>query len=152
MLQFEQTIIVHAPVGPVFDFVADRSHLATIWPSLIELTDLKRRPTGSCTFSYAYKMAGIRLEGTGEDTEYVAKQRIITKLTGGLDCTITFRFAPVGAQQTKVLFAVAYAVPTALVRKVGEPFVAQLNEHEAELVLRNLKTHFEVAVATPISR
>jgi uncharacterized membrane protein len=147
VLKFEKSVTISAPLDQVFDYVADRSHLPTIWPSLIEVSDLKKRPTGGCTFAYAYKMAGLRLQGTGEDSEYVAKERIVTKLTGGVDGTITFRFERVGTA-TKAHLAVAYTPPTVLTRKVGEPFVAQLNEHEAELVLRNLKTHFEVAVVT----
>jgi uncharacterized membrane protein len=151
VLQFEKSVTLSAPLEQVFDYVADRSHLPTIWPSLIEVSDLKRRPTGGCTFAYAYKMAGLRLQGTGEDSEYVAKERIVTKLVGGLDGTITFRFERIGAT-TKAHLAVAYTPPAVLLQKVGEPFVAQLNEHEAELVLRNLKTHFEVGVPASLTR
>jgi uncharacterized membrane protein len=145
VLKFEKSVTMSAPLDQVFDYVDDRSHLPTIWPSLIEVTDLKKLPTGGCTFAYAYKMAGQRLQGTGKDSEYMAKELIVTKLTGSLEGTITFRFERVGTA-TKAHLAVAYTPPTALIQKVGEPFLAQLNEHEAELVLRNLKTHFEVAV------
>jgi hypothetical protein len=31
---------IHAPVQQVFDYVANWSNLATIWPSLIEVKDL----------------------------------------------------------------------------------------------------------------
>jgi uncharacterized membrane protein len=151
VLKFEKSVTISAPLEQVFDYVADRSHLPTIWPSLIDLTDLKRQSSGGSTFKYTYKMAGLRLEGMGEDSEYVAKQHIVSKLTGGLEGTLTFRFESVGTS-TKVHVAVAYTPPTLLTRKVGEPFLAQLNEHEAELVLRNLKTHFEVAAVTPITR
>jgi len=82
----------------------------------------------------------------------VANERIVTTLTGGLEGTITFRFERSGGAATKAHLAVTYTPPAVLTRKVGEPFLAQLNEHEAELVLRNLKTHFEVAVATPSTR
>ena len=78
MLQFERSIVISAPVEEVFGYVADRSHLATIWPSLVEIKDVKRLPSGGSAFKYVYKMAGWRLEGTGSDSEYVAKERIIT--------------------------------------------------------------------------
>jgi uncharacterized membrane protein len=152
VLQFEKSIGISAPVEEVFGYVADRSHLATIWPSLIAITDVKRLPSGGSAFKYVYKMAGWRLEGTGADSEYVAKERIITKLTGGVEGTITFRFDSLSPKQTKVILAVVYAMPKEAAQPVGEPFVAQMNEHEAELVLRNLKTHFEVAVAHPLAR
>lgn len=151
MLNFEKSVTISAPLDQVFDYFADRSHLPTIWPSLIDLTDLKKRPTGGATFKYAYKMAGMRLEGEGEDNEYVAKERIVTKLTGGLEGTITFRVERFGTA-TKAHLAVAYTSPALLVRKVGEPFLAQVNEHEAELVLRNLKAYCEVGVAAATPR
>ena len=73
-------------------------------------------------------------------------------LTGGVEGTITFRFDAVSPKQTKVHLAVAYTVPEKAVQPVGEPFVAQMNEHEGELVLRNLKSRFEVAVLHPVAR
>jgi secreted protein with Ig-like and vWFA domain len=145
-------MLIPAPVEEVFDYVADRSHLATIWPSVIDIKDVKRLPSGGSAFQYVYKMAGWRLEGTGSDSEYVAKERIITLLTGGLEGTITFRFESVSNKQTKVRLAVVYTMPKEAFQKDSEPYVAQLNEHEAELVLRNLKSRFEVAVALPVAR
>lgn len=147
MLKFERSLTLNTPVEQVFEYVADRSHLPTIWPSLIEVTDLKHLPAGGMTFKYVYKLAGMRLQGTAEDTEWVAKERIVTKLGGNLEGTITFRFEAVG-RQTKVQFACAYTPPVTLISTLGEPFVAKLSEHEAELVLQNLKAHFEVGIAT----
>lgn len=151
MLKFQKSIVIHAPVQQVFDYVANWSHLATIWPSLIEVKDLKRLPSSGSTFKYAYTMAGLHLEGKGEDIEYVAKERIVTRMTGDLDGTITFRFEPIDAT-TKVQFACEYTAPAAVLRKVGEPFVTKLNEHEATLVLQNLQTYFEVAAVSPTIR
>lgn len=151
MLQFQKSMTIHAPVQQVFDYVANWSNLATIWPSLIEVKDIKRPPSGGGTFKYAYKMAGLHLEGKGEDIEYVAKERIVTRMTGDLEGTIIFRFEPAGAT-TKVQFAFEYTAPAALLRKVGEPFVTKLNEHEAALVLQNLQTYFEVAAIAPTIR
>jgi hypothetical protein len=151
VLRFEKSIVISAPVEEVFAYVADRSHLATIWPSLIAIRDVQRLPSGGSTFKYVYKKAGWRLEGTGSDSEYVAKERIITNLTGGVEGTITFRFDSVSPKQTKLILVVASTAPDKAVQGGGETFIAQLNEHEAELVLRTLKTHFEVAVAHPVA-
>jgi uncharacterized membrane protein len=151
VLQFERSIVISAPVEEVFGYVADRSHLATIWPSLIEIKDVKSLPSGGATFKYVYKMAGWRLEGVGSDSEYVAKERIITLLVGDLEGTITFRFEAVSTKQTKAHLAVAYTVPQKAAQRVGEPFIAQMNEHEGELVLRNLKSRFEVAIPQQVA-
>jgi uncharacterized membrane protein len=151
VLQFEKSISIPAPVEEVFDYVADRPHLATIWPNLVAIKDVKLLPSGGSAFTYVYKMAGWRLEGTGSDSEYVAKERIITTLTGDLEGTITFRFDSVSPKQTKAHLAVAYTAPEKAVQGVGEPLVAQMNEHEGELVLRNLKSRFEVAIPQQVA-
>jgi uncharacterized membrane protein len=145
MLQFERSLTIPAPVEKVFDYVFDRTHLPAIWPSLLEVKGLKRLPTGGYTFGYLYRMAGMTFEGVAEDIEYAAKERFVTKITGGIEGTITFRFEPVGSQ-TKVYFIASYTMPAALA-KLGEPALMQFGEHEATLVLENLKTYFAVGVA-----
>ena len=135
----------------VFDYVADRSHLATIWPSLIEIKEVKSLPSGGSAFKYVYKMAGWRLEGTGSDSEYVAKERIITLFT------VAWRGRSPSALRRSVPNRPRRTLPSPMrakeaVQRAGEPFVAQMNEHEGELVLRNLKSRFEVAVLHPVAR
>ena len=109
----------------VFSYVADRSHLATIWPSLIAIKDVKSLPSGGSAFKYIYKMAGWRLEGTGSDSEYVAKERIVTLLIGDLEGTITFRFEAISPKQTKAHLAVAYTVPEKAVQRIRAATVRQ---------------------------
>jgi uncharacterized protein YndB with AHSA1/START domain len=144
MLQFERNLTIPAPVEKVFDYVFDRTHLPGIWPSLLQVKGYKLLPTGGYTFGYVYKMAGMQFEGIAEDIEYVPNERLVTKVTGGIEGTITFRFEPIGTQ-TKAYFLVSYTLPPTL-PKVEEPAIVQFNEHEATLMLENLKTHFEVGV------
>ena len=58
-------MLIPAPVEEVFDYVADRSHLTTIWPSVIDIKDVKRLPSGGSAFQYAYKDGGLALRGHG---------------------------------------------------------------------------------------
>jgi uncharacterized membrane protein len=145
MLRFERSATIGAPVEKVFDYIADRSHLPAIWPSLIEVKDVKRLPAGGYTFTYVYKLADTRFEGKGEDTEFLPKERLVTKITGSIEGTFTFRFEPVGTE-TKVHFAVAYTLPAAFISKLGEPYLAKANEREAELLLQNLNEYFKLAI------
>lgn len=147
MLKFEKSVTIAAPVEKIFDYVADPSHMPAIWPSLVEVKDLKHLPTGGYTFTYVYKMADTRFEGKGEHIEFVPKRRFVTKITGGIEGTLTYRFEPIGTE-TKVVFVAAYTLPAPLIAKLGEPYIAKVNEREAELTLQNLKGYFELATIT----
>lgn len=151
MVKFERSLTIDVPVEKIFDYLSDRTHLPLVWPSLLDIKQVKKLPTGGYTFAYVYKMANMRFEGTGEDTEFLPKQRIVTKLVGDIEGTITFTFEPVGTH-TKVFFAVAYTVPPVLLGKFPEPIVLKLNELEAEFVLANLKTWTEAGLTVPAGR
>lgn len=144
MVKFEKSILVGAPVERVWEYLADHTHLPEIWPSLWEIKDLKKLPTGY-TFKYAYKMAGMRFEGTCEDVEFLTKDRIVTKIMGGIEGTITLRFEPMGTQ-TRVYFMPEYKIPTTLLAKYPEPMFLKFGEHEALFLLENLKMFLEAPV------
>ena len=88
-------------------------------------------------------MAGIHLEGTSEDTEYIPNQRIVSKSKGGVESTQTWMFQPEG-DETKVTFEVEYTVPIPVLGKLAEAIIVKMNEHEGEVILANLKTRMEV--------
>ena len=88
-------------------------------------------------------MAGIRLEGTSEDIEYITNQRIVTKTKGGAESTQTWLFEP-EAGGTKVTFKVEYSVPIPVLGKLAEAVIVKMNQHEGDLLLANLKARMEV--------
>ena len=142
MSKLEKSITINAPVEKIFNYFSDRTHLPEIWPSLVEITDIKPLPNGGCTFHWTYKMAGMRLSGTTEDTEYVANQRIVGKTKGGIDSiqTWTFQSEDIG---TKVTFTVDYKIPIPVLGKVAEAVIVKMNEHEGRTLLENLKAIME---------
>jgi len=142
MAKVEKTITINAPVEKVFGYVNEPTNLPEIWPSMVEAKDVQRLPNGGNSFGWVYKMAGMRFEGTSEDTEVVANQRVVSKSKGGIESTITWTFQP-EASGTKVTFEAEYTVPIPLLGKLAEAFIVKQNEHEAELLLANLKTRME---------
>jgi len=151
MLTFERSITIDQPIETVFDYIADPLHFVPIWPGLAEVTNVKPLPAGGYKFSYVYYMAGMRLEGWGEFVEFVPKTRVVCKLTGGLEATLTFKFQPV-AKQTTVYFTVAYTIPTPLLTKLPEPAFKELSLHEIDCLLANLKTVLPFFAPTPTAR
>jgi len=142
MAKVEKTITINAPVEKVFGYVEEPANLPEIWPSLVEAKDVQRLPNGGTSFRWVYKMTGVRFEGTSEDTEYVANQRVVSKTKGGIESTVTWTFQP-EAGGTKVTYEAEYTVPIPLLGKLAESFIVKQNEREAELILANLKARME---------
>jgi uncharacterized protein YndB with AHSA1/START domain len=142
MAKVEKTITINAPIEKVFGYVEEPTNLPEIWPSLVEAKDVQRLPNGGTSFRWVYKMAGVRFEGTSEDTDYVANQRVVSKTKGGIESTVTWTFQP-EAGGTKVTYEAEYTVPIPLLGKLAESFIVKQNEGEAELILANLKDRME---------
>ena len=142
MAKGETTITINAPVEDVFSCIDEPSNLPEIWPGMVEAKDVQRLPNGGNSFRWVYKMAGMRFEGTSEDTEYVVNQRVVSKTKGGIESTVTWTLQP-EASGTKVTFEAEYSVPIPLLGKLAEAFIVKQNEREAELLLANLKAKME---------
>ena len=143
MAKVEKSITINAPVGKIFNYISQPTNLPEFWPSLVETSDVQELPNGGHSNRWVYKMAGIRLEGTSEDVEYVTNQRLVSKTKGGVESTQTWMFQP-EAGGTKVTFEVEYTVPIPVLGKLAEAIIVKMNEHEGELILANLKARMEV--------
>jgi uncharacterized membrane protein len=143
MAKMKRTIIINAPVEKVFGYMNEPTNLPEIWPSMVEVKDVKQTPEGvGSSFGWLYKMAGMRFEGASETTEYVANQRNVTKSTRGIQSTFVWTYQP-EASGTKLTVEVEYTVPMPLLGKLAEAFIVKLNEHEADVLLANLKARME---------
>ena len=142
MAKVEKTITINAPVEKVFGYVSEPTNLPEIWPSLVEVKDVHRLPNGGTSNQWVYKMAGMRLEGTSEDIEYVVNQRFVARTKGGAESTQTWICQP-EAGGTKVTFGVEYTVPIPVLGKLAEAVIVKMNQHEGEAILANLKARME---------
>ena len=142
MAKAEKSITINAPVEKVFAFIDEHANIPQIWPSLVEVTDIKSLPNGGYSDRFVYKMAGIRLEGTSEAIEYVANQRTVTENKGGIEGTVTWTYETEDGG-TKVTFEVEYTVPVPVLGKLAESLIVKLNEREAETLLANVKDRME---------
>ena len=61
MAKLEQIITIQSPVDKVFAYISEPANQVEIWPSMVEVTDVKRLPDGGYTHGWVYKMAGVRL-------------------------------------------------------------------------------------------
>ena len=141
MAKLTKSITIDAPVEKVFDYVSDSTNLPEIWPSLMEMKDVKHLPDGTTTDSWTYKMAGIQLKGTTV-TKYVENKSVISKTEGGVKSTQIWTFEPEDGG-TKATFEVEYTVPIPVVGKLAEAIVVKMNDHEGDIIMSNLKSRME---------
>jgi uncharacterized membrane protein len=143
MAKLKGTISIHAPVEKVFGYMADPTNLPEIWPSMVEVKDVKKTPDGAVSgYNWVYKMAGMRFEGTSETSEAVANQRVVVKNVTGIPSTFVWTYQPEDGG-TKLTVEVEYTVPVPLLGKLAEAFIVKQNEHEADVMLANLKARME---------
>jgi len=138
MAKIIKTININAPADKIFDYVDDSTNLPEIWPSMVEIKDVKEDKS----FTWVYKMAGMHFEGSSDLIESIAGKRHVTKSTRGIPSTFVWTYQPEQAG-TKLTLECEYTIPVPLLGKLAESFIVKMNEREAEAMLANLKTRME---------
>ena len=142
MTTIEKSIVIDAPVKDVFAYIEEPVNLLEIWPSMVEIKDVKTLPAGGHQFHWVYKMAGRRLEGDLDTVEFDRDKHFVSKTTGEIAATFDYTFVPDNGR-TKVEVKTEYEIPQTLLAKLTEPFLRKLNERESETFLENLKDRLE---------
>ena len=144
MAKIVRSVTINVPVEKVFNYMDDPLNLPEIWPSLVEISDVKRTPEGvGSTNLWVYKLAGIRIEGKAEIVEYIINEQIVTKASGGgLESTQTYAFEGTNGG-TKFTCESVYTIPIPVLGKLAEAVVVKLNENEADVFMANLKVRME---------
>jgi coenzyme Q-binding protein COQ10 len=137
MARVERSITINAPVEKVFAYIEDPINELEWIPSLVEIQDVAGQGVET-HFRWAYKMAGMRLEGEGTNTEYIPNERIVTRSKGGIVSTWALTFEPHDGG-TKLNLVIEYTIPVPVLGKLAEALVLRQNEREADLALANIK-------------
>ncbi|MEW5831181.1 MAG: SRPBCC family protein [Chloroflexota bacterium] len=143
MVKLQRAITIHAPVDRVFAYMNDPCNLPEIWPSMVEVKDVKPNPKGGHDFGWVYKMAGMRFDGASEMVEYEANRRMATQSTKGIESRFAWTFETVDGD-TRLSVEIEYNVPIPLLGRLTEALIVKQNEHEAATLLENLKSRMEV--------
>jgi len=141
MAKIESSVTINAPVEEVFEF-ARPENLPEIWPSLVEVSNIKELPNGGFSWDWVYKMAGMRFNGASSHTEFVVNERTVAESTGGIESIITWLYQPEDGG-TKMTTIADYKVPLPLLGKLAESFIVKFNENESQTILANLKARME---------
>jgi ligand-binding SRPBCC domain-containing protein len=142
MPKIEKSILIDAKVEKVFAFMSEPGNLLEIWPSLLDVKNVQPLPNGGYCYDWTYKLAGLRFQGQSEWTEFVKDQRVVDTNKGGIPSTFVWTYHPEDGG-TRLNMSVDYSLPGAVLRKLAEPIVHKMNEHESEIILANLKARME---------
>ncbi|MEF8773119.1 MAG: SRPBCC family protein [Halobacteriales archaeon] len=142
MFTVEQEIEIEAPPGAVFSFIDDPRNHVKITPGLIDVSDIEALADGGKRAEYRYKLAGVKLTGTVEDAERLPGRKLVQRLDGAIDGTISYDLAEENGA-TRLTYEAEYSLPDTVIDTVLEPIAEAYNRREAEATVRNMKTHLE---------
>ena len=143
MEKIRKIVSIKAPLNKVYDYVTTPENLLEIWPSMVEVTDVKRSADGAHSFNWVYKMGGIHFKGHADTIEVKQNSRIVVKSEKGIPSTFVWIFAGENGN-TRVTLEVEYTMPGKLLDKLADKFLHRVNDREAELLLENLKARMEI--------
>jgi uncharacterized protein YndB with AHSA1/START domain len=136
MIRTEKSIVINVPVAEVFAYTADPQHVPEYFHGCLEIADIRRLPNGGFAAKTVNRFAGLHTEMTGETTEFVPNERMVTKSTGKLaDVT-----------KTRVTCIEEYTIHGGFLAKLGDPFLSRYVDHGAELTQETLKARVEAGV------
>lgn len=141
MAKVKKSIRINAPVGKVFDYLADQKSQPDWIPSMVEVWDTSEPALGS-KFKWKYKMAGVLLEGKTEVTELVQNKRLRTVSSGAVSSDWLFLLEAKNGG-TELELTIEYTVPVPVLGKLAEKIVLKRNEREADLAMENIKVTLE---------
>lgn len=142
MATFKDSIFINAPVERVFEYHTDPKNNPEYWPSFEVVKDVEELPTGGTKYTWVYKMAGVKFEGTSKTTEFIPNQRYSYESKGGIESTFVFEYTPEG-EGTRLSVEVEYTVPVPVLGKLAETIIVKMNEREGKTSLANLKDRLE---------
>lgn len=142
MTQVNKSVRIHAPIEKVFAYLTQPENFPEIWPSMIEVKNVKANSNGGNDFEWKYKMAGITFEGATKSTEFEYCKKQVTDSIKGIHTHFEWIFST-KREMTMVELLIEYTIPVPVLQKLTDSFVSKQNEREAETLLLNLKVLME---------
>ena len=142
MATVKNSIKINSPVEKVFEYSTNPKNLPEIWPSLVEVKNIKKLENGGNSYDWVYKMAGMNFKGSSEDIEVIPNKCVVSTSSVGIESTVKWEYQPVD-DGTIMTSTIEYKVPVPLLRKLAESIIVKMNENEGEVILANLKARME---------
>ncbi len=149
MHKMKKSLEIKAPVERVYEFVTTPTNLPSVWPSMVEVSNVETRAGGWHSFDWTYKMAGLKFHGHAEPKKVETNKFVEMRNEAGIPSTLRWTYEARGASMLLTV-EVEYDIPTPLLGKIAESILVKINERELDTLLHNLKTILEpIAQARP---
>lgn len=149
-MKIRKSIRIAAPIDVVFEYLTNPHNLLEIWPSMVEVSNVQLKGDGTHSYDWVYKMAHLKFHGHSETIELEKNARVVVRNDTGIPSTFIWTYAGDDGN-TKLTVEVEYTLPIALLDKLAEPFIARINEREAETLLENLKLRMESGASKSVA-
>lgn len=149
MAKVQKHILIHTPTEKVFAFMDDPRNLPEIWPSMVEVKNPVLNSIGGYDFEWVYKMGGLHFNGASKTTEHILNKRIVTESKKGIESRFVWDYTSEG-KNTRLFVEIEYKIPIPLIGKLAEAVIVKQNEHEGEIMLKNLKDRMEIEAPIPV--
>ena len=141
MPTIQEKITITAPLTKVYGFVTNPANWTEYVTSLTEVSDLSSpRLEPGTTFSWEYRMLGVKLHGTGSVVEHVHNKSFAMRMEGTVPISEHYSFSET-AGGTELAIEIKYELPVKVLEKIAKSSVVEkLNKREADNVLEKIKT------------
>jgi hypothetical protein len=134
---------VKASAPAVFNFIAHPPNFRIMWPSMIDVYDLRPSANGGTDWSWTYRMLGMRMDGRSTVVDFVPYSRIAMRSEGsGLCVNHEWNLTP-RHNDTVVQVALDFLLPVAWLTAVAEPLFTRENRHQAAVAMATLRRVLE---------
>ena len=140
MAVIREKIVINAPLEKVFGFLTTPENWTRYVTSLTEVSELSSEKIEPGTsFSWEYRMLGVKLHGTGSVTELEVNRLFGLRMGGSIPIAEHYTFAEVTAG-TELAVEISYEMPWKVLELVANSsIVERLNQKEAISVLEKIK-------------
>lgn len=138
----KQSIAINAPVSKVFEYVVSPDNWTRYVTSLVDVTDFSDDvPAKGSTFSWVYKMMGLKFAGKGTVTENRKDKSFGLLLEGKHTIMEAYEFADKGGSASELKINIEYEIPGSVLGAIANKLIIEkLNNIEATQVLEKIKT------------
>lgn len=149
MTSISHTVGIREHADRVFDFVTNPENWTKYVTSLVDVRDVSTPAPGKgTTFTWEYKMLGMRFTGQGEITEFERNSRFAMKLSGKFPITETYEFRE-ETGGTALTVRIDYELPGSVIGKLMDnALIDKLNDMEARNVLEKIRVMLEGTAST----
>jgi ligand-binding SRPBCC domain-containing protein len=144
MVTIKRTIVINAPVAKVFNFMTDPDNWTRYVTSLNSVSNFSTETLEQgTTYSWEYRMLGVKMNGTGTVTELSKNAVFAMKMAGTMPVSEHYTFSPTG-DATELAMEMTYELPVKILEKIASSsIVEKLNQKEAQNILEKIKVFCE---------